>query len=383
MKTIRDINIDNKKVLVRVDFNVPLNPTTGEIEDDFRIRAHLDTINYLKENNAIIILISHLGKPKGKEVGLSLKPVVERLKEITGYNVSFSNNCIGDSVKADIAQLKPGDIIVLENLRFYPEEQENNKDFASKLAQLGDIFVEDAFSVCHREHASVVGISRYIPFYSGFLLEKEVNALNKALEKPKKPLITIIGGVKVATKTRVIKHLLEISDAVLLGGKTANTILKLKGIYGDNIVRDREVLEAIKDINLNSLNLIIPIDGMIGRGDSARGGTVDTLKQGEEVFDIGQEAIEYYKKIIAKANTIIWNGPMGYFEKEVFSKGTMEIAKAIAESSAYSIVGGGATINFIKKNNLIDKFSFVSSGGGAMLDFIAGKKLPGIEALNK
>lgn len=383
MKTIKDINFDNKKVIVRVDFNVPLNPKTGEIEDDFRIKAHLDTINYLRENNAIIILISHLGKPKGKEVGLSLKPVAERLKYITGYNIKFANDCIGEATKTEISQMIPGDIIVLENLRFYPEEEENIESFASKLAQLGDIFVEDAFSVCHRSHASTVGITRFLPFYAGFLLEKEIESLKKVLENPKRPLITLIGGVKIATKTSIIENLLGLSDAILLGGKIANTVLKLKGLYGDIVIRDRETLEAVKDINIDSSNLVVPIDGMIGKADSSRGGSIDTLKQGEEIYDIGQETIRYYKEIIASASTIIWNGPMGYFEKEVFSKGTLEIAKAISKSSAYSVIGGGETINFVKKNGLIDNFSFVSSGGGAMLDFIAGKKLPGIEALNK
>jgi phosphoglycerate kinase len=383
MKTIKEINLDNKKVIVRVDFNVPLNSKTGEIEDDFRIRAHLETIDFLKQNNAVIILISHLGKPKGREVGLSLKPVAEKLKAITGYNVKFCNDCIGDNAKREIGQMSPGDIIVLENLRFHPEEEENNEEFASKLAQLGDLFIEDAFPVCHRAHASTVGITRFLPFYPGFLLEKEISSLEKVIKNPKKPFITLIGGVKITTKTEVIEHLLKISDGVLLGGKVANTILKLKGLYGDSMIRDREILEAVRNINLDSPKLIVPIDGMIGKGDSARGGGIDTLKKDEEIFDIGQETMESYKKIIGQANTIIWNGPMGFCEKEVFSKGSLEIAKAIAASPAYSVVGGGETINFLKKNKLLDKISFVSSGGGAMLDFIAGKKLPGIEALNK
>lgn len=380
MKNLRDINVDNKKVLVRVDFNVPLNQDL-EVEDTFRIEAHLETIKYLKEHNAKIILISHLGSPKGKEIGFSLKPVAKKLEEISSFKVNFIEETLSPKVNQEIDNLKAGEILLLENLRFYKEEEENDNEFAASLARLADIFVEDAFSVCHRAHASTSGICSFIDSYAGLLLEKEINALEGVNRNIKRPFVAVIGGAKILTKVSVIKNFLDKADVILLGGMVANTVLKFKGVYGE--IKEKEVFEAIKDIDFESPKVIVPIDGMISKDNFSRVGGIDTIKDNEEISDIGPETIEYYKKIIKQAKTVVFNGPMGKIENEVFAKGTEEIARVISIQNNYSVVGGGETVDFINKKNMKKEFSFISSGGGAMLEYISGKKLPGIEALNK
>ena len=380
MKNLRDINVDNKKVLVRVDFNVPLNQDL-EVEDTFRIEAHLETIKYLKEHNAKIILISHLGSPKGKEIGFSLKPVAKKLEEISSFKVNFIEETLSPKVDQEIDNLKAGEILLLENLRFYKEEEENDNEFAASLARLADIFVEDAFSVCHRAHASTSGICSFIDSYAGLLLEKEINALEGVNRNIKRPFVAVIGGAKILTKVSVIKNFLDKADVILLGGMVANTVLKFKGVYGE--IKEKEVFEAIKDIDFESPKVIVPIDGMISKDNFSRVGGIDTIKDNEEISDIGPETIEYYKKIIKQAKTVVFNGPMGKIENEVFAKGTEEIARVISAQNNYSVVGGGETVDFINKKNMKKEFSFISSGGGAMLEYISGKKLPGIEALNK
>jgi len=382
MKNLKSIDVDNKKVLVRVDFNVPLTQDLG-VKDDFRIKSHLETIKYLKENNAKIILISHLGSPKGREISLSLKPVADKLEEISSYKVKFVEDVIGEKVEKMVNELDAGDILLLENLRFYNEEEENNSEFAASIARLGDIFIEDAFSVCHREHASTASIPKFLDSYAGLLLEKEIKALDEVLEKAKHPFVAIIGGAKIITKTTVIEKLLEKADAILLAGAIANTVLKFKGIYGENELKEENIFEAIKNINFEDPKLVVPIDGIISKGNYSRIGGIETIKTGEEVVDIGPETIDNYKDIIKRARTIIWNGPIGKIENEVFAKGTKEIADAVAAQEAFSVIGGGETVDFINNEKISDKFSFISSGGGAMLDYIAGKKLPGIEAINK
>ena len=382
MKNLRDIDVDNKKVLVRVDFNVPLTQDL-EVKDDFRIRAHLETIKYLKEHNARIILISHLGSPKGKELNLSLKSVAVKLEEISSYKVKFVEETLGDKAKKAIDELDAGDILVLENLRFNSEEEENNQEFAASLARLADIFVQDAFSVCHRDHASISSIPKYLDSYPGFLLEKEISALDGINSNVKHPFVAIIGGAKIIAKTTIIKNFLDKADAVLLGGVIGNTVLKFKGLYGQEELKDRDVYQAIKDINFDDPKLVVPVDGVITKGNYSRVGSVDSIKNGEDISDIGPETINYYKEIIKRANTIIWNGPMGKIENEVFSKGTKAITEAIAEKEAYSVAGGGETVDYISDMKKEEGFTFISSGGGAMLDYISGKILPGIEALNK
>lgn len=382
MKNLREIDVDNKKVLVRVDFNVPLSEDSG-VKDDFRIRAHLETIKYLKDNNAKIILISHLGKPKGRELGLSLKPLVPNLEEVFSCKVNFVEDVIGEKAEKMISELMPGEILLLENVRFYPEEEENSGEFAASIARLVDVFIEDAFSVCHREHASVVGIPKFIDSCMGFLLEKEIKALDLVLEKAEHPFVAIIGGAKIITKTPIIENFLKKADAVLLGGMIANTVLKHKEIYGEEKLKDKEVFEAIKNINFNDPKLIVPVDGIVSKDNYSRVGGIETIKTGEEIIDIGPETISYYKEVIKRAKTIIWNGPMGKIENEIFSKGTLEIAETIAKETNYSVVGGGETIDFINDKKMDSGFSFISSGGGAMLEYISGKKLPGIEAIEK
>ncbi|MDD4661962.1 MAG: phosphoglycerate kinase [Candidatus Pacebacteria bacterium] len=380
MKNLKEINVDNKKVLVRVDFNVPLTSEL-EVSDTFRIEAHLETIKYLKDNNAKIILISHLGNPKGREVGLSLKPVAKKLEEISSFKVNFVEDTLGDKVNSAINEMEAGDILLLENVRFYKEEEENNSEFAASLARLGDIFVQDAFSVCHRDHASVSQISSFIESYAGLLLEKEVRVLDSVNEGVKRPFVAVIGGAKILNKTSVIENFLDKADVILLGGMVANTVLNFKEIYGE--IKDKEVFEAIKNIDFESPKVIVPIDGIISRENFSRVGGVETIKEGEDIVDIGPETIEYYKAIIKKAKTVVWNGPMGKIESEISAKGTEAIARIISSQNNYSVVGGGETVDFINSKNMRKEFSFISSGGGAMLDYISGKKLPGIEALNK
>jgi len=389
MKTLEDFEFQNKRVLLRCDFNVPLSEKR-EILDDFRIRKTLPTIEYLKQKQAKIILISHLGdSEKGKEKKYSLKPIASRLEELLNQKINFIPDCLGRNVEKKIEKMKAAEVILLENLRFYPEEKENEPNFVRKLAQLGDIFVQDGFGVCHRSHASVVGIPRILPAACGFLLAEEIAILSQVLENPDRPLIVIIGGVKISTKIELVRQFLERADHLLLGGKIANTLLKVKGLYIKEPWEEEEekLLKVLERINLTNPKLHLPVDGIIALSSLEerylRQGAVGTLRKEEEIFDIGPETIETFKKIIELAKMIVWNGPLGYFEKPPFDKGTTEIAKAIVESDAFSIAGGGETIEFINKNGLTEKFNHISTGGGAMLDFLSGQLLPGIEVLEE
>ena len=389
MKTLEDFEFQNKRVLLRCDFNVPLSEKR-EILDDFRIRKTLPTIEYLKQKQAKIILISHLGdSEKGKEKKYSLKPIASRLEELLNQKINFIPDCLGRNVEKKIEKMKAAEVILLENLRFYPEEKENEPNFVRKLAQLGDIFVQDGFGVCHRSHASVVGIPRILPAACGFLLAEEIAILSQVLENPDRPLIVIIGGVKISTKIELVRQFLERADHLLLGGKIANTLLKVKGLYIKETWEEEEekLLKVLERINLTNPKLHLPVDGIIALSSLEerylRQGAVGTLRKEEEIFDIGPETIETFKKIIELAKMIVWNGPLGYFEKPPFDKGTTEIAKAIVESDAFSIAGGGETIEFINKNGLTEKFNHISTGGGAMLDFLSGQLLPGIEVLEE
>ncbi len=343
MKKIEDFNFKGKKVLVRCDFNVPLS-NLGKILDDFRIRQTLPTIQYLLKRGAKVILMSHLGRPKGREKKYSLKPIAKRLEQLLKKKVKFLNNCVGPKVQSEIEKTKPKEIILLENLRFYQEEEENEENFAQQLAKLGDIFINEAFSACHRNHASVVGLTKYLPAGAGFLLEKEVEVLTKIMKNPKKPLLVLIGGSKVEDKAKVVKRFSARADFLLVGNLVANEI------NGKKI--------KIK----KPTRTIFPLDGGING-------------------DIGQKTIKAFKEKIFQAKTIFWAGPLGKIEEEKFQRGTREIAKAIIESDNFSIVGGGETIEFLNKIGLIKKFDYVSIGGGAMLAFLAGEKLPGLVAL--
>ena len=387
MKNIKDFDIKGKRVLVRCDLNVPLTEN-GKVAEDFRIIQVLPLLNYLRNKGAKIVLISHLGDPKGKkDPKCSLRPVAERLWQLMG-GVKFINETIGTKVEIQTNLLKEGEVAFLENLRFYKEEEENNLDFAKKLSKLGDFFVQEGFGVCHREHASVVGIPKYLISFPGFLLEREIKVLSWVMTTPERPFVSIVGGAKVLTKTRVIEKLLEKSDYVLVGGKIANSILTVKGIC----IRDRwseedtKLKEDLKNLNLTSSKLHLPIDGVISLSsleeNYLRIGGVGSLRKEEDIFDIGPATLEKYKAIISTAKTVIWNGPLGYFEKEEFREGTLGIMKAMTSQDAFTVVGGGETTEIVIKEGFDDKFDHLSSGGGAMLDFIANDGLPGLKVLD-
>lgn len=344
MKTVKDFNFENKRVLVRCDFNVPLG-SQGEILDDFRVSQTIPTINYLLKNGVKVILMSHLDDPKGQIMdNLRLNPVQKRLTEYLGLPVAKAQDCIGSEIENLVVNMGPIGILLLENLRFHKEEEENNDNFARELAKLGDIYLNDAFGACHRAHASIVGVPKYLPSGAGFLLQKEIETLQNLMEKPKKPMIAIIGGKKVETKAKLIDKISDVADFILVGG-----LIK-------------------KEIEEKGINLKYP-SKIIGPSDNLG------------ALDISQETIMFFKEKIMTAKTIFWNGPLGRIEEPEFSKGTSEIAKAIIESKAFSIAGGGETVEFINKLGLASKFNHLSTGGGAMLSFLSGENLPGLEAL--
>ena len=386
MKNIKDFDLKGKRVLVRCDLNVPLDEN-GKVAEDFRIHQILPLLNYLRDKGAKIILISHLGDPKGKkDLKYSLKPVAQKLWQLLG-GVKFINETIGTKVEIQTNLLKEGEIAFLENLRFYKEEEANDLEFAKKLSNLGDFFVQEGFGVCHREHASVVGIPKFLISFPGFLLEKEIKVLSWVMTTPERPFVSIVGGAKILTKTRVIEKLLKKSDYVLVGGKIANSILTVKGIcVRDNwSEEDLKLKQDIETLNLTSPKLHLPVDGIISlknlQENYLRIGAIGTLKRDEDVFDIGPETVEKYKAIISTAKTIIWNGPLGYFEKAEFREGTLGVIKAIVEQNAFTVAGGGETTEIIIREGVDEKFDHLSSGGGAMLDYIAGESLPGLKAL--
>ena len=392
MRKIKDLNFKNKRVLLRCDFNVPINEK-GEIEEDFRIKSVIPTINYLVENEAKIILISHLGDPKEVKTRqemvkkFSLRPVANYLEKILNRKIKFLPDCLGSENEAEINNLKEGEIVLLENLRFYEGEKKNDENFVKSLAKLADIYINDAFSACHRAHASIVGLPRYLPSAAGLLLEKEINILTKVLENPWHPLVVIIGGAKIESKIGVVEQFLERADHLILGGEIANSILVGKGIcLGELFFGEKEILNKIEKIDLTSPKIHLPIDGVISlasrKEDYYRQGGIGSVKKEEKFFDIGPETIKIFSSIIKDGKMILWSGPIGMFEEKKFENGTREIAEAIVRNHlAFKIVGGGDTISAVNKFGLLEKFDHVSTGGGAMLEFLSGKKLPGIDAL--
>ncbi len=393
----KDIDIDNKRVLLRVDFNVPLSKK-GVIEDDFRIRQAIPTIKYLINNKAKIIVISHLGNPKYDKNGkiffrtksekgkYTLGPVAKRLAELLGRKVNFLDNCVGRKVEERTKKIKRSDILFLENLRFHKEEEENNQEFAKSLAALGDIYVNDAFGSCHRLHASIVGVPKYLPSFGGLLLGKEVRALSKIIEKPKRPLVIIIGGAKILSKIKVVNYFMKKADHLLVGGKISNTILTVKGICPGRTWPPEDIVSEIESANLTSTKLHLPLDAVVSPNEEGnvyvRKSAIGSVKKDELILDIGPETIKMFSRIIKSAETIVWAGPLGFFEKPLFEKGTKLIAESIVNNdNAFKVAGGGDTIFALSKFHLRDKFNHVSTGGGAMLSFLSGEKLPGIEAL--
>jgi len=389
-KTIRDVELKGKKIFLRVDFNVPLDKN-GEITDDSRIIASLPTINYLLDNGAKIIIASHMGRPKGQYLTeLRLDPVAKRLSELLGKNVKKMDVVLDDYVKKAISNMKDGEIILLENIRMDKRETDNDPDFAKELASLADLFVNDAFGAAHRSHASTEGITKFIPSVAGLLMEKELAHLGKALDNPEKPFMIIIGGAKVTDKIGIIENLLDSVDSILIGGGMANTFLLAEGneigkslVELDKIDLAKEILIKAKELKVK---ILLPVDCVTAYNFEDKEGIetclVSEVKKDKMILDIGPETIKIFAKELKKAKTVVWNGPMGVFEVDEFAKGTEGVAKAVACCGAFSIVGGGDSMAALKKVGLSYKITHISTGGGASLEFLEGKPLPGIEALN-
>ena len=389
-KTIRDVDVTNKKVLVRCDFNVPLDKETGKITNDLRIVAALPTIKYLLENNAKVILCSHLGKPKGEiKPELSLKPVANRLSEYLGFEVKFSKDIVGENAKELSKELKPGKAILLENVRFDPREEKNDKEFSKELASLAEIYVNDAFGTAHRAHSSTVGVAEFLPAVCGFLIEKEVEMLGDNLNNPERPFVAILGGAKVSDKIKVIENLLEKVDSIIIGGGMTYTFLKAMGYEIGNSICELDRIdiakETIEKAEKKGVKLLFPIDTVCGKefSDEAETIVVDSkeIPKGWQGLDIGPKAIEEFTQVLKNAKTVIWNGPLGVFEFEKFAKGTNAIAKVLSEINAITIVGGGDSVAAVEKGGFSDKITHISTGGGATLEYLEGKELPGIECL--
>ncbi len=391
-KTIEDVNVRGKRVLVRVDFNVPRNKETGEITDDARMRAALPTLQYLIDNGAKVIVMSHLGRPKGKVVEeLRLTEVGKHLAELLGKPVKKLDDCVGPEVEAAVAEMKEGDVVLLENVRFYPQEEKNDVHFAKELARLGDIYVNDAFGTAHRAHGSTAGVGVFLPSVTGYLMKKELTALGNALMRPVKPFVAIIGGAKISDKIGVVSYLIGKADTIIIGGGMANTFLAAQGYDMKASLVEPESLEVAKETleqaKSAGTDLLLPIDVTIAAAfdapETAKAADIDAIDDGWMALDIGPKTIEKYVAKIADAKTIIWNGPMGVFEQDVFAVGTNALAKAVAESDAYSVVGGGDSVAAVKKSGMADKINHISTGGGASLEFMEGRVLPGLAIIEE
>ena len=390
-KTIEDIDVNGKKVLVRVDFNVPLTED-GKVSDDKRIVAALPTIQYLLQHNAKVILCSHLGRPKGKvDPKYSLAPVGARLAELLpDTRIWMADDVIGESAKGAIADMQDGEIVLLENVRFHAEEEKNDPAFAKELASLADIYVSDAFGTVHRAHASTAGVASYLPAVAGFLIGKELGVMGKALDDPERPFVAILGGAKVADKIGVITNLLEKCDSLIIGGGMAYTFFKAKGYEIGTSLLDADSVELAKDImakaEAKGVNFLLPVDTVVADKFDAEAEhkTVDSDKipAGWMGMDIGPKSVELFKKTIVAAKTVVWNGPMGVFEFPAFAKGTAVVAEACAECKGTTIIGGGDSASAVKKLGYADKMTHISTGGGASLEFLEGKTLPGVAVLN-
>jgi len=393
-KTIRDVDLSGKKVFVRVDFNVPLED--GKVSDNTRVVAALPTIKYLVEQGAKVILASHLGRPKGqKNPAFSLKPAAEELAAQLGKPVQFAEDCIGEDVEAAVAALEAGDILLLENVRFYNEETDNDAGFAAKLGKLADVYVNDAFGTAHRAHASTEGITKYVDTcVCGFLIEKELAFLGDKTESPEKPFVVILGGAKVSDKIKVIDRLLEKADTIFIGGAMAYTFAMAKGMkVGASLVEADKIdvaKSAIEKAAAKGVNFLLPVDDMITDKLDFGARTVGEMKVNEGDIadgwmgvDIGPKTVELYQKTVSEAKTVLWNGPMGVFEIPAAAKGTFSVADTIAANQdCISIIGGGDSVKAVKKSGNADKVTFISTGGGASLEFLEGKELPGVAALD-
>ncbi len=385
-KMVTDLDVEGKKVIVRVDFNVPIKE--GKITDDTRITAALPTINYLLDHGAAVILMSHLGRPKTKEdLQYSLKPVAEHLATLVNVPVKFASDCRGEIAQAASAELKPGEILVLENTRFYPEESKNDLEMSRDLASLADLYVNDAFGSAHRAHSSTAGIADFLPAAAGFLMEKEIKYLGNAIAEPVRPFVAILGGAKISDKIGVINNLLKTADKILIGGGMANTFLKAQGYEMADSLVEAEVLDTAKDL-LSRANdkIVLPIDMVLANAFDAEA-EMETMALGDvpagwRVLDIGPLTVQLFGDVILDAGTVVWNGPMGVFEFPRFAEGTFGVARAVANSDAVSIIGGGDSVSAINQSGLSDKITHISTGGGASLEMLEGLELPGLAVLN-
>ena len=387
-KTVRDIDLKNKKVLVRVDFNVPLKD--GRITDDTRITAALPTLTYiLDQKGASLILMSHLGRPKKPDKENSLAPVAERLGQLLGRTVTLAPDCVGPAAEAVVKAMKPGDVVLLENVRFHPEEEKNDPQFARALASLGDVYVNDAFGTAHRAHASTEGIARILPGVAGFLVEKEIRFLGGVFENPAKPFVAVIGGAKLSTKIPVLESLLLQVSTMIIGGGMAYTFLKVQGIaVGKSLVEEDFISTAsafLARAKEAKVEILLPVDHVVASefAETAKPQPVDgaAVPEGMVAMDIGPKTVSAFRDRILKAKTVLWNGPMGVFEFASFAAGTLEIAKAVAGCKGITVVGGGDSVAAVNKFGLAGKITHVSTGGGASLELLEGKQLPGVVAL--
>ena len=390
LNTIREADLKGKRVLIRVDFNVPLKD--GAVTDNTRIKAAFPTIKYILDNGASLVVMTHLGRPKGeKNEKYSLAPVAAEFSKLLGKDVKLASDVIGDEVKKEVEALKPGDVLLLENVRFYKEEEANDPEFAKTLASYGDIYCNDAFGTAHRAHASTEGVSHYLPSYAGFLIEKEVKFMAPLLENPEKPFVAIIGGSKVSSKITVLESLVRTCDTIVIGGGMAYTFLKVQGhTIGKSLVEDDYLETAssfLKKAEEKGVKVILPVDHVAAAefDENASPVAVDSVDIPADLMgmDIGPKTTALIVEAVKGAKSVVWNGPMGVFEFASFAKGTEEVAKALAASDATTVVGGGDSVAAINKFGLADKISHVSTGGGASLEFLEGKELPGIKALEK
>jgi phosphoglycerate kinase len=389
IRTLKDIDVKKKKVLVRVDYNVPMKPD-GTITDDTRIRACLPTIEYLIKQQSRIILCSHLGRPGGKVVKeLRLAPAAKRLSELLRKPVEALSDCVGPQVEDAVSKLQDGNIVLLENLRFYPQEEANDHDFAKRLSHLADIYVDDAFGACHRAHASIVGVARYLPAVSGLLLEKELTTLSGLMGNPERPFDMMIGGAKVTTKLEILENILPKIDSLLIGGGMAATFLKSQGYSVGSSAVENDMLDHVLKLKEKARSLgvrfLLPLDLLIAQkleaGSTATIVSIDQVPEGWLIADIGSKTIEAFSKELNRCKTIFWNGPLGVFEIPQFAEGTHILARVIANLKATTVIGGGSTAEAVEEMGLTDKMSYVSTGGGASLELLQGKVLPGVAVL--
>ena len=388
--TVRDVDVSGKRVLVRVDFNVPLDKETGAITDDSRIQATLPTIRYLVDRGARVILCSHLGRPKGKaDEKLRMGVVAQRLSQILGQPVITTQDCIGPEVEKAVAKLKSGDVLLLENVRFHPEEEANDDFFAQALSRLADVYVNDAFGASHRAHASIVGITKYLPAVAGLLVEKEINALGGILKHPAHPFAALLGGAKVSDKVGMLENIMDKVDFLLIGGGMAATFLKARSYETGKSLVEVDTLDTAADLMAkatgNRVRLLLPVDVLVADEISAEAKvkvvSIQNIPPMSSIVDIGPETIKRFSQELTKSKTIFWNGPMGIYEIPRFAEGTKSMARLLASLNATTVIGGGSSAEIVTEMKLADEMSFVSTGGGASLRFLGGRELPGLQAL--